>query len=288
MQWEYLGFADSTVPWSLFHGVTTVYVDEVSGVILVGLATPPTTGIGLFRSEDNGDTWTPSDSGIRTEEHPWSSQVQYVIGSSSLEHFLLLGTFSAIYRSEDGGISWTVVYGDPEAGAPRVNVITFNSSYLNKVWGGGGTGRGLPYAVRSSDNGETWDLLYPLPPLGPYGKDNEVHSIVVDPVNSGIIYLGMIGLVMKTTDNGDTWQKVLGWEDGIHSILGLVINPYDVDELFATGLRLYRTDNGGKTWQKKMSPDGRIGLYALIVDWSKRILYVSASSPGNGIYKLKF
>jgi hypothetical protein len=29
-------------------------------------------------------------------------------------------------------------------------------------------------------------------------------------------------------------------------------------------------------------------LYALAVDWQRRVLYVSTSSPGNGIYKLYF
>lgn len=288
IQWEYLGFADSMVPRELPYGVTSVYIDETTNFIIVGIATPSTSGTGLFRSEDNGLTWVPSDSGIQTQQYPWSTQVQSINGTSSRDSVLLAGMSATIYRSTDRGLSWTLVEGNPDAGGLGINTIEINPLNTNEIWAGGETGRFAPIAMRSTNRGETWELIYPLPPLGPYGVDNAVYDIVIDPINEGTVYLGMLGLIMKTSDNGQTWQKVLSWEDGIYRNWRLNINPEDTKELFATGSRLYWTVNGAQSWQRTLPPDGREAIYALAIDWEKNIVYAGASSPDNGIYKLFF
>ncbi|MCH8068601.1 MAG: hypothetical protein IID16_04930 [Candidatus Marinimicrobia bacterium] len=288
VEWEYLGFADSTVFRELPYGVTSVYIDELSNVIFVGIATSSPNGIGLFRSEDGGLNWIPSDSGINTEQYPWSTDVQSLNSYSSPHKVILVGLTATIYRSLDGGLSWNLAWGNRDAGSLGINAIRFNIAEPNYIWAGGETGRFSAHALKSADNGETWDNLYPLPPLGPYGRDNALYDIAIDPLNVGTVYLSMLGLVIKTTDNGESWKKVLGWEYGIFRNWRIDINPNDPEELIVTGSRLYRTKDGGQSWEIIIPPEGRSELYALAINWVNRILYVSTSSPGNGIYKLKF
>jgi hypothetical protein len=288
IKWEYLGFADSTLFRELPYGVTSLFIEGSTKTIFLGIGSHKTSGTGLFRSEDNGETWMSSDSGISTEQYPRSTDISSINGSSSKEDRILVGLTTTVYLSIDGGLSWNLVWGNRDAGGLGINAIRFNSAAPNNIWAGGETGRFAPIALRSTNSGETWELIYPLPPLGPYGVDNAVYDIAVDPAINGTIYLGMLGLIMKTTDAGKTWHRVLGWEDTIHRNWRLAINPNNSQELLATGSRLYRTTDGGQSWQKILPPDERIALYALAVDWGKRVLYASASSPGNGIYKLTF
>jgi hypothetical protein len=64
------------------------------------------------------------------------------------------------------------------------------------------------------------------------------------------------------------------------------MNPSNSQEILASGFYLYRTLDGGNTWQRIRPPFFEI--YALAVDWQQRVLFVSVSSPENGVYKLRF
>jgi len=153
---------------------------------------------------------------------------------------------------------------------------------------GGETSRFAPTLEHSTDGGNSWRRIFFPANFGPYYVDNVIYDIAVDPINENVVYFGMLGVIAKTTDKGETFQRILGWEDGIYRHWRLAINPSNPQELLATGFYLYRTTDGGQFWQKITPPDNRNNLYALAVDWQQRILFTSASSPGNGIYRLRF
>lgn len=286
--WQYLGLADDNLERTLESGVTDLSI--VNDFLLVSyVAGYQLQKHGIYRSPDNGQTWQPSDSGmIVIPEYPTTSPVIQIEPCPTNSLIIIAGTTtSLVYGSKDGGESWQRAHGTPGAGSINY-AVRFNTITSNEAWIGGETGRFAPFLLRSTNSGDNWDLIHPLPPIGPDGTDNAVYDIAIDDRNPATVYLGMLGLIMKTTDNGVSWHKVLGWEDGVQRNWNLAINPDNSKELFATGARLYRTTNGGDTWDKLTPPNDRSALYALAVDWSKRILYVSTSSPGNGIYRLTF
>jgi len=287
-QWEYLGLADTSIERTLESGVTDVA--SVAGHLLVSyVAGYQHQKRGIYRSTDNGFTWLPSDSGmITTPEYPTPSQVLSSETSAVDPRIIFGGTsVSLIYSSSNGGLLWRQITGT--VGASAFNyAIRFNLSKPNEVWVGGETGRFAPYLLHSMDLGLNWQHISFPPNIGPYTYDNAVYDIAIDPANDSILYFGMLGVIVKTTDKGQTFQRILGWEDGIYRHWRLAINPSNPQELLATGFYLYRTTDGSKSWQRITPPDNRNNLYALAVDWSRRVLYVSASSPGNGIYKLEF
>jgi photosystem II stability/assembly factor-like uncharacterized protein len=206
-----------------------------------------------------------------------------------MQDVILAGTtVDLIYLTTDGGRFWRRVFGT--LGASAINyAIRFSRGNPSQIWVGGETGRFAPYLLFSTDGGESWgDRIWFPPNIGPYTYDNAVYDIAIDPTNDSVLYFGMLGGIVRTSDKGQTFQRILGWDDGIYRHWRLAINPTDPQELLATGFYLYRTTDGGQSWQRITPPDNRNNMYALAVDWQQRVLFASASSPGNGIYKLHF
>jgi len=286
-RWEFLGLADSTVNRQLDAGVTGLV--HLNGNLLVSYyASDVSRRHGIYCSTDDGITWQRSDSGMYTSPiYTVTSRVSALAQSPFLPNELFANLSAAMYKSTDGGSSWRLVDGNPEASS---HVYTFGFSKTDPItiWAGEETGYFSPSVRRSLDGGENWTAIWFPPNIGPYTYDNAVYDIAIHPTNDSVLYFGMLGVVVKTIDRAQTFQKVLGWEDGIYRHWRLALNLHDPQELLATGSYLYRTTDGGQTWRRVPPPENRIELYALAADWGGRILYASASSPGNGIYRMRF
>ncbi len=113
--------------------------------------------------------------------------------------------------------------------------------------------------------------------------------------------------VYKTTDGGKTWTNV-GLRDG-QQISAILIDPRDADRVFVAVLGhpygpnkergVYRTTDGGKTWDKVLSRDENTGAVALAFDPANpqtlyAVLWESRQGPwengswqgaGSGLYK---
>lgn len=171
-----------------------------------------------------------------------------------------------MYKSTDAGKTWKHI-GLPKAGQiPKVRVHPTNPDIVyvaaqGNIWGQNEE-RGI---YRSEDGGETWEhVLKVHPQVG--GGD-----LVMDPTNPRVLYAAMWengrtpwyilsggenGGIWKTTDGGDTWNKL---EGGLPKMIGKVgidvaaSNPdrvYAVVEgdMYSDDGGVYRSENGGKTW----------------------------------------
>lgn len=116
---------------------------------------------------------------------------------------------------------------------------------------------------KSTDAGKTWDTLV----IGGSYK-----NIIIDPTNPNIIY-AMPSSLIKSKDAGETWQYIidgitLDWETRIQS---LAINPQNPEVLYAgtggfNGGNLYKSHNGGLTWNTVPSDSLREGVISIAVD----------------------
>lgn len=116
---------------------------------------------------------------------------------------------------------------------------------------------------KSTDGGETWDTLVIG---GSYKK------IFISPINTDIIYAMPYSLI-KSEDAGETWQYIfdgitLDWETRIQS---LAINPQNPEVLYAgtsgyNGGNLYKSHNGGLTWNAVPSDSLKEGVISIAVD----------------------
>ncbi|MGH7503973.1 MAG: WD40/YVTN/BNR-like repeat-containing protein, partial [Longimicrobiales bacterium] len=167
---------------------------------------------------------------------------------------------------------------------------------------------------KTENNGITFDVLF----------DNEavfsIGAIAVAPSNPDILYLGSGEAnnsrssywgdgVYRSTDAGETWTNV-GLPES-HHIGRIVIHPANPDIVYVAALGhlyseneergLYRTMNGGRSWQKvlgpvvrgknigvvdvKMDPSNPDVLYAATFDKVRTPFSYDLGGPGSRVYK---
>jgi photosystem II stability/assembly factor-like uncharacterized protein len=134
-------------------------------------------------------------------------------------------------------------------------------------------------AWKTTDAGRTWVPIFDSQPTGSIG------ALAVAPSNPDIIYVGSgEGLrrpdlstgdgIYKSTDAGKTWQH-LGLRDG-QQITNILIDPQDPNRVFVAVLGhpygpnsergVFRSTDGGTTWQKVLYKDDDTGATDLAFD----------------------
>ncbi|HTU34300.1 MAG TPA: hypothetical protein VMF66_10900 [Candidatus Acidoferrum sp.] len=148
-------------------------------------------------------------------------------------------------------------------------------------------------------------------------KSNNIGAMAIAPSNSKIIYVGtgdsaprntvLTGEGMyKSTDGGKSWTFV-GLGD-THIISWILVDPNNPDVVYVAALGhlfapnpdrgVFKTTDGGKTWQKilyvnddtgaicmAMDPSNPQVVYAAMWQMSRRHWTFSSGGPGSGIYK---
>jgi len=132
---------------------------------------------------------------------------------------------------------------------------------------------------KTTDFGRTWVPVFDEQPTGSVG------DVVVSPSNPNVIYVGSgegiqrpdlsVGDgIYKSTDAGKTWVN-LGLKDG-QQIGGLAIDPNNENRLFVAVMGhpygpnkergVYRTTDGGKTWDHVLFVDENTGASQIAID----------------------
>ncbi|MFL6142827.1 MAG: WD40/YVTN/BNR-like repeat-containing protein [Labedaea sp.] len=230
------------------------------------------TGTGVYRSTDGGRNWTNiglRDSGAvgKIVIDPRDPRRIFVAASGSLFN---PGGERGVYRSTDGGRSWTRVLagGTDTTGATEVMFDPTNPRRLFAVmWDHrrqpnkrsySGVGSGL---YRSTDGGTTWQRLDGLVPaaedLGRIGvgvgptDPRRVYAIVGRGANSTNEFDGFF----VSTDGGDTWSRQPDDPDLAESQSSFAwwfgkiwVDPRDAAHVHVAGTALMTTHDGGLTW----------------------------------------
>ena len=225
---------------------------------------------------------------------------------------MYVGTASGgLWKSTSGGIKWEPIF-DKEVTA-SIGAVAIQQNNPSVIWVG--TGEGNPrnslnggYGVyKSLDGGKTWKSM---------GLENtrHIHRIKIDPMNPNTVYVGAIGSpwgehpergVYKTTDGGETWEKVL-FVNNKTGVADLIMDPTNPNKLIAamwehkrdpwffnsggSGSGLYMTHDGGKNWKKLSEEDGlpkgdlgRIGV--AIAPGKPNVVYALVEAKKNALYK---
>jgi photosystem II stability/assembly factor-like uncharacterized protein len=229
------------------------------------------TGGGLWKTTDGGNNWFPvTDGQIKSasvgavavsETHP---DIVFIgMGETCIRGNIMPG--DGVYRSTDGGKTWTHVGFSESDGIAKIRIHPTNPQIVFVASFGKysvpSPERGL---FKSTDGGRTWrKVLY---------RDDQTGAvdISIDPSNPNVIYAALweayrkeyqmssggpgSGL-FKSTDGGETWTEITrnpGLPRGVVGRIGVSVSGANANRVYALVEHeqggLYRSEDAGATW----------------------------------------
>ena len=195
----------------------------------------------IYKTTNGGKDWTE----IYTEPVA-DSMISGMEISKKDPNVLYVGTSSgAIYKTVDGGQSWKNIF---KAKGP-VTSIVFDSVNDNVLYFGisGGT------VFRTMDGGgkvEDFQELNIGKLSGGKLSNLNAYSVVADPKNTGVFYIGTGGGLFRGSDFGNKWDEINILESSkSFPIRAIAINPQNTNEIiYSNSAVIYRSVDGGSTW----------------------------------------
>lgn len=205
-------------------------------------------GGGVFRSTDNGDTWTQVNSGLPT----YSAIFSLIIDSNDV---LLAGDQAGLARSTDNGETWVPIDNGLQKFVQALAINPQGHIFAGTSRGAFNVTEGV---FRSTDNGDTWTETA-LTGIGNAPTAVKVRDLAI--TSTGTVFAATgnpfgstVTGVFRSTDNGDSWTRLGN---------GLTSKNYEVliiksnGDIFAgqTGLWLgspgdgiFRSSDDGDSW----------------------------------------
>jgi photosystem II stability/assembly factor-like uncharacterized protein len=229
------------------------------------------TGRGVYRSTDGGKSWTylglrEAGQVGRIEVHPQDPDLVYV---AALGHPFGRNPERGVFRSRDGGATWEHVLAlSDSTGAADLAMSADNPRVL---FAGMWRGERKPWAVisgseeggvyRTTDGGDSWSKLEGGLPTGLVGKIGVTVSRA-DPERVWVIIQAEPdGGVYRSDDGGETWNRVNS-ENKLRQrafyYTHVQADPQDENTVYALNVRMWKSVDGGKTFEQIEVPHGDI------------------------------
>ena len=177
-----------------------------------------------------------------------------------------------IWKSTDGGENWqlksdpginlavTTIAQDPRPGHTHIWYYGSGEIRGESGWDRGYRSRNYGTGIyRSTDNGESWEVLPNTVPGNPTSWDDAfdfVHRIVVSPTTGSVFVANNATGIYRSTDGGENFALLLGavaqhlYNDiavNSEGVLLAVQSSLRIDGTHTTG-GIYRSDNDGDSW----------------------------------------
>ncbi len=240
---------------------------------------------GIFRSKDGGTTWehvlyvNDSTGASELVMHPRNPRILFAgmwRGERKPWTMISGGPEGGVYRSMDGGDTWTKLGGGLPTGLVGKVGITISPANPDRVWAlveaepAGGL-------YRSDDGGTTWTRV---------NAENKIrqrawyyYRIVADPVNENQVWLMSVQL-HKSVDGGKTFESVPVPHGDTHDLWINPLNPRIMGLSDDGGSVVTLT--GGKTWSSmNLMPTAE--MYDVVVDHAFPYRVYSAQQDNTSI-----
>jgi photosystem II stability/assembly factor-like uncharacterized protein len=246
---------------------SNIVVDPLSSSTLYACAYDNYRGLcgGLYKSTDGGLSWAEANNGLDTPA------VVAISIDPRNPSTLYASTFAGVYKSTDAGASWF----PSNSGLPfqwgyslAIDPQSPSKRYLATIGG----------IYKSTDSGASWQWSSD-------GLQGWAASIIVlDPQNSRTLYACALkqGVfqyptqMFKSTDEGKSWAP-LNLDDC--EVYTIVVSPTDSSKIFVGAGGLFRSDDGGETWIRRI-PIPIAWIYSLAVDPSDPTIVYAGGSYG--------
>ncbi|MBU3699765.1 MAG: hypothetical protein FGM33_07125 [Candidatus Kapabacteria bacterium] len=253
---------------NVINYVTSTAVTQAdTGVILTG-------GFwfdGIRRSSDGGETWQRALADTLNNARMWFIS-EAIIEDPSRPGLLYAArgvTNTGIWRSLDNGITWDSISAVPPQFTGRLCTIAVRPDSTNILFVGATGGQ----IFRSDDSGRSWRRVPVVGSALSIKSDSEIPKIVFSPRDPSVGYAVVTiileqnisgnGGVLKTTDGGETWDRIAFADTSLWAVD--VRQRNGQDEIFVGGFRLpntqpiikgdglvFRSGDGGSTWQQML------------------------------------
>lgn len=228
---------------------------------------------GVWKTKNHGVTFQPVfdgegafSIGCVTLDPSMSTTVWVGTGENNNQRSVAYG--DGVYKSVNGGSSWKNMGLKNSEHISEIIVHPKNSNIIyvgayGPVWSEGGD-RGV---YKSVDGGNTWTCVKSVSAFA------GCNDLVMDPRNPDVLYAafhqrmrkvftyiggGPESAIFKSMDGGSTWVKLEGGlPGGDIGRMGLAISPVNPDVLYTVveakdgNGGIYRTTNGGSSWEKR-------------------------------------
>ena len=215
-----------------------------------------------------------------------------------------------VWKTTDGGVSWVPLTDHTAITSIGAIAVAPSNHKILYVGAGEASPRGdITYGngvFKSVDGGKTWQSLG-------LADTRQIGAIIVDPKNPDIVMVAALGHafgpnaergIYRTTNGGKTWTKVLSKNDRTGAI-DVTFDPHNSKIVYASlwqalrqpwnfssggeGSGLYRSTDGGATWQRLSGnglPAGILGRIDISVSGanSKRV-YAMIEAADGGLYR---
>jgi len=230
------------------------------------------TGRGVYRSTDGGDSWSFSGLGHIGQVgdlkiHPTNPDVAYI---AALGHAFGPNPERGVYRTTDGGDSWEqVLFVSDSTGFVD---LAMNPSNPREIYASAWRGERKPWVVisgaeeagiwKTMDGGDSWTKLSNGLPSGLFGKS----SVAVSPANPDRVWALIEapepdGGVYRSDDRGENWTRVSAdrkLRQRAYYYMHLEPDPTDENTIYAMNTGLYRSIDGGRTFDPIAVPHGDV------------------------------
>lgn len=215
--------------------IASIAVNSQGDLFAAGFSIYESDQGGIFRSTDNGATWTNV---LDDDALP-----DFITVVADQADRIWFGSTSSAFRSDDNGATWTDV--TPLENA-YYNVTSFAFAPGDTVFAGTLFMGGV---FRSTDLGETWENVYELADLA------SVSDIEVS--DDGSLFAANGSSLVKSEDGGNTWNIIVESisPSPFYTIQDLLIAG--TDTIFAADYEVYRSVDAGTTFSE--ATEGMIG-----------------------------
>jgi len=261
-------------------------------------------GLGIWKSSNGGSTWTQLSSTNNSTYYYCQKVVSLGIGDT-----VLALTKSGLYRSANGGTSFTKVLGSGIASAGNIayDLEVMKNGTIYVTMSSGSSGGGTIH--KSYNSGITWTNPLTLP--GYFSKDemeiavsgndtNTIYALVENASKiQGILKSSNAGVSFDTVAshpidadggvsqaaNRKDFSRNQAWYD-----LSLAVDPNNPNVVVVGGIDLFKTTNGGGSWSQLSHWYGGFGFQEVHADQHYAYFEPGSSSVcyfGNdgGIYR---
>jgi photosystem II stability/assembly factor-like uncharacterized protein len=248
-------------------GYVAALASDASGtLVLAG------TDIGIFRSQDRGDSWTPASVGLR-------SSITNVLALDPQDPSTVWagspgsnGRNSSLFRSADAGLSWTLGNGPENA----LSALVIDPEHPSTLYAGGSS------VSRSDDGGAHWTS-------SPAPSSTHVYALALDPDSPERVWAATYGGLFRSDDGAHSFESAPAVPQEIYCILfdaektGTMYagSYYDVEPGYygyPYGGSIFFSYDSGASWTKSAHDVGS-PVYTIATDpFQNGVLYAGTTT----------